>query len=343
MNPFRRSLILVTSLALIPLAGVASAGQARPRSAPPASGSSSSGSSSGSSSSTEQGRSRTQAQPRESAPPQQQQSQRQEQSRDRQPSQSQRQEQQREREQVQTRARAEAEQHQREQQQRIQQYGQQNDDRGNNSRSDTSRQAIPAPRDRYIDLNRDGRNDNRESSVLGPQDRRDLERRYDNYYDRNSGRYDGRYDRYDNRYSNYSYRYNGPRVVFAPRQKVHFPRPWFSFRPLIRLPFGLTLGYSTAFPSWYRPYIVGRPGYQSPYMPYGGVTFDIEPRDAELWIDGEYMGRASDYSYNDPPLTLVAGSHYVELRTRYGRPLAFDITVIPGQVIPYQGTVPSYR
>jgi hypothetical protein len=327
MRSIRPSLILVTSLALMPLAGVASAGQARPRSAPPSQGSSSQGSTSQGSSSSQsgdQGRSRTQAQrrERESTPPpqqQQQQSQRQEQSRERQTlPQAQRPQQQYER-------------------------PQQDDRRDSNTRQDNSRQAIPAPRDRYIDQNRDGRNDNRDSRVLGPQDRRDLERRNGGYY--NSGsRYDGRYDRYDNRFSNYSnYRYDGPRVVFAPRQNMRFDRPWFSFRALVRLPFGLTLGMSTPFPTWYRPYIVGRPGYQAPYMPYGGVTFDIEPRDAELWVDGEYVGRASDYDYNDPPLTLVAGPHYVELRSRYGQPLAFDITVIPGQVIPYQGSLPYYR
>jgi TolA-binding protein len=328
MRSFRPSVILVTSLALMPLAGVASAGQARPRSAPPAQGSSSgSSSSSSTSSSGEQGRSRTQAQPREresAPPPQQQQSQRQEQTRERQTQ------------------REPERQTQREPQretQRVQPQYDRPQQQNNQPRQDNSRQAVPAPRDRYIDLNRDGRNDNKDSRVLGPQDRRDLERRYDS-----GSRYDGRYDRYDSRYSNYSpYRYNGPRVVFAPRESVRFSRPWFSFRPLIRLPFGLTIGVAQTFPSWYRPYIVGRPGYTSPYMPYGGVTFDIEPRDAELWIDGEYIGRVSDYSYNDPPLTLVAGSHYVELRSRYGRPLAFDITVIPGQVIPYQGTLPYYR
>ena len=124
---------------------------------------------------------------------------------------------------------------------------------------------------------------------------------------------------------------------------MRFNRPWFSFRALVRLPFGLTLGVATPFPSWYRPYIVGRPGYVSPYMPYGGVTFDIEPRDAEIWVDGEYIGRASDYDYYDPPLTLVAGVHDVELRARDSEPLAFAITIIPGQVIPYQGTLPYYR
>jgi hypothetical protein len=325
----------------MPLAGVASAGQARPRSAPPSQGSTQgSSSTSSSSSSGEQGRSRTQAQPREreSAPPQQQ-APRQDQSRERQT----------QREPERQTQREPERQTQREPQRQTQEslyqrpqplYERPQQQQQDSRRGDDSRQAVPAPRDRYIDLNRDGRNDNKDSRVLGPQDQRDLERRYYS----SSGRYDGRYDRYDSRYNNYSpYRYNGPRVIFAPRESVRFSRPWFSFRPLIRLPFGLTIGVAQTFPSWYRPYIVGRPGYTSPYMPYGGVTFDIEPRDAELWIDGEYVGRVSDYDYNDPPLTLVAGSHYVELRSRYSRPLAFDITVIPGQVIPYQGTLPYYR
>lgn len=314
MFPFRRSLILVTSLALMPVAGVASAGQSRQRSAPRSQGSSSSGSSSSSQGSSEQGRSRTQAQPRqrESAPEQrqtQQQSQRQQQP----PQQYQRPQQQYQRPQQQPY----------QSQRQPEQYArpQQNDSRYSDRRQEPSRQAIPAPRDRYI----------------APSNRG-----YQSYG--NITRYDGRYDRYDSRYSNYSpYRYNGPRVLFAPRENVRFSSPWFSFRALVRLPFGLTLGMSTPFPSWYRPYIVGRPGYTQPYMPYGGVTFDIQPGDAELWIDGEYMGRTSDYDYDNPPLTLVAGLHSVELRSGYGQPLAFDITIIPGQVIPYQGSLPYYR
>ena len=74
-----------------------------------------------------------------------------------------------------------------------------------------------------------------------------------------------------------------------------------------------------------------------------GVSFDVEPRDAELWIDGEYVGRVSDYSPYDAPLVLAAGRHVVDLRGRYYNPLTFEITVVPGQVIPYSGTLPYYR
>lgn len=190
---------------------------------------------------------------------------------------------------------------------------------------DTQRQAIPAPRDRYIDQNRNGRDD-----------------RYDNSRNYGSRDYGSSYGYSNYGYSGYGYS-GGSRIIIAPRRPMRFSSPYFSFRPQLRLSIGLTMGYPIAFPSWYDPYVVGQPGYVRPYMPYGGVSFDVEPRDAELWVDGEYVGRVSDYSSYDPPLTLVAGRHHIELTGGSYRSLAFDITVIAGQVIPYQGTLPYYR
>lgn len=169
-------------------------------------------------------------------------------------------------------------------------------DHRSESRSAPSRQAMPAPRDRDIDLNRNGRDGDR-----------------------------------------------GPRIVIAPRQIVRFSRPWYTFLPQRRVSIGITIGRPIAFPSWYDPYIVGRPGGPMSYMAYGGVSFDVEPRDADLWIDGEYVGQVSDYSPYGAPLVLVAGRHVVDVRGRYCSPLSFEITVVPGQVIPYSGTLPYYR
>lgn len=303
------------ALALVTVAGQASAGQARPRSAPP-----SGPPSAPPSSSSEQGdRGRTQASRREApAPPPSSSTQRQSRDSGRNDSRSD--------------ARNDA---------RTNNGGRdtRNDNvrggngNGNNNGYDTrnapQRQAVPAPRDRYMDLNRNGRDDR-------------YENRNDNRYD---SRYDGRYDNRDYRDDRYapSYRYSGPRIVIAPRQPMRFTRSWFSFRPQLRLSIGLTVGYPIAFPSWYDPYVVGVPGYSRPYMPYGGVSFDVEPRDAELWVDGEYIGRVSDYSSYDPPLTLVAGRHHVELRGRNYRSIEFDISVVAGQVIPYEGTLPYVR
>ncbi len=278
MRRFPSYLIVATALTMCAVAGQASAGQERRRSAPPSASRGSSGSSGQGSqpSQSDRGRSQVQGQRREAPTPQ---SQTQQQPR-------------------------------------------------NDSRSYAQRQvapqsqAVPAPRDRF---------DNRGySNGYGT-----------NYNSRSYSSYGyGNYG-YDSYAPNY--RYSGSRIIIAPREPMLFTRSWFSFRPFSRLAIGLTMGYPIDFPSWYDPYMVGTPGYVRPYMPYGGVSFDVEPRDAELWVDGDYIGRVSDYSSYAPPLTLVAGRHHIELTGRNYQSIAFDITVVAGQVIPYQGTLPYYR
>lgn len=203
--------------------------------------------------------------------------------------------------------------------------------RFDNNRSVGPRQAVPAPRDRYVDLNRNGRDDR--------FDRGRFNYPYRDY--RYSSRYAPRYG-FSSSYRYNDYRYGG-RVYFSPYRYQRFSSAWFSFRPFSRLSIGLTMGYPVAFPSWYDARIVGPSGFSRPTMAYGGVTFDIEPRDADLWVDGEYVGPVSDYTSYDPPLTLVAGRHHIELATDDDRALEFDVTVVSGQVIPYQGSLPYVR
>ncbi len=341
MRRFPSSLIVAASLAMVSIAGQASAGQARPRSAPPSNpqGQGSSGSSGQSSQPSQSDRGRSQAQRRD-APQQQQQTQQQPRDNARNNSR------------VDARPSPSPNSSYDARNYTPRDNGYRNND---NSRYDNrnvpQRQAMPAPRDRYIDTNRNGRddrNDNRGGSFLGGllggllgndrDDRRYSSYGYDNYGYGNYGYGNYGYDRYAP-----TYRYGGSRIIIAPRQPQRFTRSWFSFRPQTRLSMGLTMGYPIDFPSWYDPYMVGTPGYVRPYMPYGGVSFDVEPRDAELWVDGEYIGRVSDYTSYDPPLTLVAGRHHVELTGRNYQSVAFDITVVAGQVIPYQGTLPYYR
>lgn len=199
------------------------------------------------------------------------------------------------------------------------------------NRSVPQRQAIPAPRDRYMDLNRNGRDDRYEGSRFS----------YPYRNERYSSRYVPLY-RYSSSYRYTDYRYGG-RVYFAPSNYQRFSSAWFSFRPYSRLAIGLTIGYPVAFPTWYDARIIGPSGYARPTMAYGGLTFDVEPRDADLWVDGDYIGPVSDYTSYDPPLTLVAGRHHVEIAVNDDRAIEFDVTVVSGQVIPYQGTLPYIR
>jgi hypothetical protein len=71
----------------------------------------------------------------------------------------------------------------------------------------------------------------------------------------------------------------------------------------------------------------------------GGVSFEITPGDAAVFVDGVYIGRADDFSAMAPPLLLAAGRHHFELRAQGYQPAAFDVDVTPGQVTPYRGTL----
>lgn len=303
MRPLPRSLTVLTlAFATTCVAAGEAGAQQRARSRPPSSAGSSSGSSSSSSSGQSERESRTEAQRRESTPPP---------------------------------ATSAKPQGGPPPQAQSQGYQGNNSNNGNDRRRD-NRQAVPAPRDRYIDRDRDGRNDN-------PAYRPNYDPRYDSRYER----YDRNdYNRWDSRWSDRrndwryapSYRYSDRRVVIAPRTPRHFSSPWLNFRLDFRVAgINVYVGRAVPFPGWYNPYIVGVPGYQRPYMSYGGVVFDIQPWDAELWIDGEYAGRVGDYSPYESPLALVAGRHWVDVRGRYGRSLRFQIDVVPGQVTPYRG------
>lgn len=140
-----------------------------------------------------------------------------------------------------------------------------------------------------------------------------------------------------------------PRGVFIAPRMVRFSQPYYRFQPQVRLSFGLYVGYPVAYPySRYDPFAY--PRYDSYYgygMPsradYGGLSFDIQPYDAALFIDGVYVGTAADFSRYTAPLTLAVGLHHIDLTAEGFQTMSFDITVVGGQVIPYQGTLPPIR
>jgi hypothetical protein len=130
------------------------------------------------------------------------------------------------------------------------------------------------------------------------------------------------------------------RAYFAPVHVVRYYQPYYAFQPRTRFSFGLTIGYPVAYPVWYDPY----PVYGYSIGPrYGGISFDMNPSDAAIFVDGGYVGVVDDFSPYDAPLTLRAGLHRVEIRAQGCQPMDFDITVVPGQVIPYRGTLSNDR
>ena len=139
---------------------------------------------------------------------------------------------------------------------------------------------------------------------------------------------------------------------WRPYYPYHFVRPYYVFSPWLSIGFGLWCGYPVPYP-WvylgdYQPTVFGDypdDNYQvaptpAPAQPaYGGVSFDIQPSDANLFVDGQYVGVVSSFGPANEPLTLEPGQHRIALQRDGYRPLEWDVTVEAGQVIPYKGVL----
>ena len=133
---------------------------------------------------------------------------------------------------------------------------------------------------------------------------------------------------------------------FQPYRPYYFSRPYYGFRPHVHIGFGVWLGASVPYP-WayfgtYRPRVYGYYGREYyrvvPGMhQYGGLSFDIQPSDADVWIDGEYVGMVGTFTPYGEPLTLWPGVHHVAIVCEGFRTMEWEVTVQPGQVIPYRG------
>ena len=193
------------------------------------------------------------------------------------------------------------------------------------SREDTGRSRDQRGRDRAV--TRDDRDTSKGARGNTTREYRNTERAYPNTsraYDNRGGWDAGR-------------RYGGPAVRIAPRfqriapYRIYTPRPYrpgFSFGIF----FGRPVPYRYAYP--YPTY-----GYPSvaPGVGYGGVSFGLNPGDADVYVDGQYIGNARDFNGVSQPLTLSAGMHRIELQAPGYDPLIFDVNVMPGMVTPYQG------
>jgi hypothetical protein len=176
-------------------------------------------------------------------------------------------------------------------------------------------------------------------------------RRYENRrYGYAAPRYIGpRY--YSGRYN--GSRYAGPSFTIAPRR---FYRPYYIFRPRLSVGFGLWAGFPVTYynpyyyPYDYYPYAAATPGYVvpppgsinvQPNQPdqanMGGLSFSITPDTAEVWVDGNYFGTVGQFTPESEPLGMPAGRHHVELREPGYQVGSFDVDIVAGQVIPYQG------
>ncbi len=107
---------------------------------------------------------------------------------------------------------------------------------------------------------------------------------------------------------------------------------------------GDAVPYPFGYLGSYRPRIFGyyAPGSYdvAPGVPvYGGVSFDVQPSDADLVVDGQYVGTVGTFGPYAEPLTLTPGTHQIVVQHAGFRAMEWTVTIEPGQVIPFRGAM----
>jgi hypothetical protein len=148
-------------------------------------------------------------------------------------------------------------------------------------------------------------------------------------------RYDAR--RYDNRWLDGRW-YSGRAYVSGYYSRSYRPgtivRFGLGFSIFAGSPFAFTFGYGRT-PAYAYRYPI-RAGFA-----YGGMSFLVDPDFAEVYIDGIFVGYAREFG--GQPIPVAAGYHRVEIHAPDCEGVVFDVNVLPGQVIPYRGSlVPLY-
>jgi hypothetical protein len=145
------------------------------------------------------------------------------------------------------------------------------------------------------------------------------------------------------------YRSYGYRSYYRPSVNLGFfyGRPGFFGSYGFGAPFygyGYPVYGSPAYgyePYAYAPYGYGYGGYSG--RPYGGVRIDLPQRDAEVFVDGYFVGTVDDFDGVLQQANIEAGPHRIEVRDPNFETIAFDVNVEPGRTITYRASMRPLR
>jgi hypothetical protein len=143
-------------------------------------------------------------------------------------------------------------------------------------------------------------------------------------------------------YSGYYAPFYSPYGYASPYLRYPYPAYRYPAYPYPAYPYPPTSypGYPTpSYPAYSSaPGSVGvQPGQSQANT--GGVSFEITPGTAEVFLDGSYVGTVGDFTPTTQPLGLTPGRHRIEIRAPGYRTMDFDLDVPAGQVLPYRGVM----
>ena len=73
--------------------------------------------------------------------------------------------------------------------------------------------------------------------------------------------------------------------------------------------------------------------------PTGGVQLDVDPRGAQVYVDGKLVGLVSEFSGYYKHLEIAAGPHLVTIIAPDYEPRTVPVMVSPGRTLTYRGTL----
>jgi PEGA domain-containing protein len=85
------------------------------------------------------------------------------------------------------------------------------------------------------------------------------------------------------------------------------------------------------------PYGYGYGGYSG--QPYGGLRIDVPQRDAEVYVDGYFVGTVDNFDGRLQQANLEAGPHQIEIRSPEFEPIQFNVNIEAGRTITYRGAM----
>jgi hypothetical protein len=71
----------------------------------------------------------------------------------------------------------------------------------------------------------------------------------------------------------------------------------------------------------------------------GQLRLQVEPKNADVYVDGYYAGIVDDFDGRFQHLSLTPGSHHLEIVAAGNQPLVFDITIEAHHKTTYRGTL----
>jgi hypothetical protein len=108
--------------------------------------------------------------------------------------------------------------------------------------------------------------------------------------------------------------------------------PWYSG-------YGYGAGYPGDLGGYGGGYSGGGGGYgvSQSYRDNGSLRLKIDPRQAQIYVDGYYVGLVDNYDGAFQKLDIEGGGHKVELKADGYEPLQFEVIITPGQTVTYKG------